>query len=165
MNMDKLSDFFSTLLRNDSFVVLLSTLVALPIALWQTWYFRGKKGLSESELKDISKDFDGINGNYVGFHLVVLMPLLFLSLVLFLSIGKDWMPVVFGIRFFPAVFFISAAYGLFQGLFAIFKGVYPMGKSLLYVHDDKSIINRVAKTQIVIAFSTFIGLIFWALIK
>jgi hypothetical protein len=163
--MERFSEFVSTLLSNDVFLMLFWALISSPIALWQMWYFRGKKQLSETELINISSEFEGINSSYVGFSLIVLIPLLFLSMMLFLSVGKNWTPLIFGIRLFPLIIVISAAYGIHQGSFAIYKGVYPMAKSLSYIHDEKSIIRRVAKLQIIMGLVAYGVLFLWAMVS
>lgn len=134
----------------------------MPLALGHTWFFRKSKELSEPELMGISSEFEGINGNYIGFHLVVFLPLLFLAVMLFLSVGKEWMPLMLGLRLFPLVFVICAVYGFFQASFAIYMGVYPMGRSLLYIYDEKSVIRRAAKIQIMICLVTYSALFLWA---
>ena len=59
------------------------------------------------------------------------------------------------IRFYPVGVVFAVGYGIYQGMFALRKGVYPMAKSLLYIYDDKARIRSIAKYQILIALTTF----------
>jgi hypothetical protein len=157
--MEKLPEFLSTLLNHDGFMFLFWALIASPLALWQVWYFRDKKALTEAELIKLSNKFEGINSTYFVFSVVVLLPLLFLSVTLFSSVAMAWIPLIFGLRLFPLMFVIFAAYGIYQALFAIYKSVYPMGKSMSYIYDDKAAIHRAARLQIVISLGVYVALI------
>jgi hypothetical protein len=156
--MENFPDFVSTLLNHNGFMFLFWALIASPIALWQVWYFHGKNALSEAELIKISSEFEGINSSYFVFSVVVLPPLLYLSVTLFSPVAMAWIPLIFGIRLFPLTFVIFAAYGIYQALFAIYKGVYPMGKPISYIYDNRTVIRRAAKLQIGISLGVYVAL-------
>jgi hypothetical protein len=160
--MEKLPEFVSTLLNHDGFMLLFWALIASPLGLWQVWYFRDKKALTEAELIQISNEFEGINSTYVVFSVVVLLPLLVLSVTLFSSVALAWIPLMFGLRLFPLMFVIFATYGIYQALFAIYKGVYPVGKPVSFIYDDKVVLRRAAKRQIGISLGVYVALILLA---
>jgi hypothetical protein len=98
--MELFSSFVSTLLNHDGFMFVFWAVIASPLALWQVWYFRDKKALSEAELIEISNEFEGINSTYFVFSIVVLLPLLYLSVTLLSSVAMAWIPLIFGLRLF-----------------------------------------------------------------
>jgi hypothetical protein len=152
----------STLTQNDTFMLIFWSLLASPIGLWHLWYFRGKKGLSENELAKISRKFRGINSSYTLFTFL-LMPLILVPALLLSRVSVFWIPIISGVRFFPLAFMIFAGCAIYQGLFALSKGVYPTVKSLSYVYDETPRIRFVAKYQILIgvAVDLLIGVWVW----
>jgi hypothetical protein len=161
--MEKFQSWFYTLIQNDTLMLIFWVILAAPIGTWHLWYFRGEKKLSENDLVKVSRKFKEINSSYVLFSIVGLLPLMFVSLMLCISSWKNWSQLIPGIKYFPLAFALSAAYGIYQGSFALIKGVYPMAKSLSYVHDEESLIKRIAKYQILIAIAAYIIVIFSAM--
>ncbi len=156
----------STLAQNEKFMLVFWTLLASPIGLWHLWYFRGKKELSENELVKISHKFRGINSDFtlstILLILLILIPAFFIS-----RVSKFWIPITSGIRLFSIAFISFAGCAIYQGLFALSKGVYPTVKSLTYVYDEVSRIHLVAKYQILIGIivDLLIGVWIWIIVN
>ncbi len=162
--MEKVSIIFSTLTHNHDFMLWFWFFATMPVAIWHVLYFSSKKQLTEKELTEISPEFKNINADYVVFS-VFAIGLLMAFPLLVLAPGWDkWAVQKFGIEFYPSMTMFSAGYGIYQGLFALIKGVYPMAKSLTYAYDDAAKIRRVARYQIVISISAvmFVTLFFFA---
>ncbi len=152
------------LIQNDSFMFVFWNLLASPIGLWHLWYFRGKKGLSENELVNISHKFKGINSSYT-ISTILLILLILIPTFLFSRVSEYWIPITSGVRLFPLAFIIFAGCAIYQGLFALSKGVYPTVRSSSYIYDEVSRIRFVAKFQIMIgvAVDLLIGLWVWVM--
>jgi hypothetical protein len=151
-------EFVSKWLNDDGFMFLFWAVIASSITLWKMWYFWNRNPLSEAALITISNEFEGINFSYFVFSVFVALPFLVFSLRLFSSITIAWVPFIFGIRLFPLFFVIFAASGFAHALFAIYKGVYPTGKSMSYIYDEKSKIHRLAILQIWISLFIYVVL-------
>ncbi len=160
--MEKISIIISILTHDPEFMRWFWLFAALPAGIWHVFYFPSNKQLSEKQLVEISSEFEGTNGNYIGFSVIAICLLMGFPLMV-LAPGLDkWSMQKFGIEFYPSSTMFGAGYGIYQGLFALMKGVYPMGTSLSYAYDDKAKINRVAKYQILIAISVMIiGVLFF----
>ena len=162
--MEKTLIIFSILTHNHDFMMFFWLFVTMPVGIWHTFYFPSKSHVSEKALVEISPEFKSINAEYIVFSifavgLLMLFPLLGLSP----SLDK-WSMMKYGIRFYPSILSFTAGFGIYQGLFALIKGVYPMAKSLYYVCDDKAKIRRIAKYQILISVFAvvFVVLFFFA---
>ncbi len=149
--MEKFQFWFNMFMQNDTLMLFFWAVFSTPIGTWHLWYFRGKKNFSENELVKISRKFKGINSSYILFSIFGMIPLIIISLFFGLSTWNNWTAVRPGIKYFPVVFALSSGYGIYQGLFALIKGVYPRAKSLFYIYDEEVLIKRVAKYQILIA--------------
>ncbi len=162
--MEKVLIILSTLTHNHNFMLWFWFFATIPVAIWQVFYFPAKKQLTEKELAEISPEFKNINADYVVFSIFAIGLLIgFPLLVLAPSLDK-WAVQNFGIEFYPSMTMFSAGYGIYQGLFALIKGVYPMAKSLTYAYDDAAKVRRAAKYQIVISIAAvvFVTLFFFA---
>ncbi len=153
--MEKVSIMFSALTHDFKFMSWFWLIVTFPVGLWHIFYFPTKKQLKEKELVEISPKFYGIDDEYLVFSLLGIGLLIFLPIYIFITYVDPWSLSTFGIKFYPSLTVISVGYGIFQGLFALLKGVYPMAKSLSYAYDEQDIIRRIAKYQIFIALATF----------
>jgi hypothetical protein len=162
--MEKASLIFSILTHDHDFMMWFWLFITMPVGGWHLFYFWSKKQLTEKQLIEISADFEGINGTYIGFSIVAIGLLIgFPFMVLAPGLNK-WALLNYGMKFYPSVVFINAGYGIYQSLFALMKGVYPMAKSLSYIYDDKAKIHSVAKYQILISIAAviFVSLFFFA---
>ncbi len=131
-------------------------LASLPAGIWHTFYFPSSKQFTEKKLVEISPAFEGTDGNYIGFSVIAVCLFIGFPLIV-LAPGLDkWAIQSYGIIFYPSYTMFGAGYGIYQSLFALMNGVYPMGKSLSYFYDEKAKINRIAKSQILISFSVVI---------
>ena len=154
--MEKASIIFSILTHDHEFMEWFWLFATMPVGIWHVFYFPSDKQLTEKQLVEISSDFEGMNGDYIGFSILALCLLIGFPLIV-LSPGLDkWAIQKFGIEFYPSFTMISAGYGIYQGLFAFMKGVYPMARSLTYAYDNKAKIRRVAKNQILISISAVV---------
>ncbi len=115
------------------------------------FYFPSKKQLTEKQLLEISPSFENINGEYIGFSIAAIALLIFAPMLLIESAVDPWALAHFGMRFYPWVVLFNVGYAIYQASFALYKGVYPMGKGLSYAYEDKAVIWRVAVQQIAIA--------------
>jgi len=146
--MEKISIVISVMFHDSSFSMLVSCVVGFVVGFWHTFYPFRMRELKEKELVQISPSYQGINSQ------VVLFMLLWLGStygLLFLVRADDWSLSAYGVQFYPSIEILFAAYGVFQALFALWKGVYPQAKSLSYVYGDEKKIRRIAIVQIVIA--------------
>ena len=154
--MEKGSLIFSILTHDYEFMRWFWLFAALPIGIWHVFYFPSSKHLTEKELVGISSEFEGINGDYIGFSVVAICLLIGFPLIVLASGLDKWAIEKFGVGFYPSSTLFGAGYGIYQGLFALRKSVYPMGKSLTYAYDDKAKIRRVAKNQILSSISAVV---------
>jgi hypothetical protein len=154
--MEKISIVFSILTHDGGFMMWFWFFVTLPVGIWHIFYFPSKSHVSEKALTELSPEFKNINSEYLVFSVVaVSLLMLFPLLALAPSLDK-WSMMEYGIRFYPSILSFTAGYGIYQGLFALIKGAYPMAKSLYYVCDDKAKIRRVANLQILISVSAVV---------
>ena len=149
--MEKISIVFSILTHDHEFMKWFWGFAILPVGMWHLYYFPSKKQLTEKELIEVSSDFEGINGYYIGFSIVALCLFVGFPLLVISPSLDNWAMQKFGMEFYPSFAMIGAGYGMYQGSFALIKGVYPMARSLSYVYDDRAKINRIAKKQILIS--------------
>ena len=164
--MEKVPIIFSTLTHDFEFMLWFWVIATFPTGLWHTFYFPPNTHLREKDLMETSPEFKNINSEYLVFSIFALgLLMLFPILVLTPHLDK-WSMLNYGIRFYPSYLSITAGYGIYQGLFALIKGVYPMGKFFSYVYDDKTKIRRIAKYQILISIASviFVVLFFFATI-
>lgn len=153
--MDKAAIIFSILTHDYDFMQIFWLFVSLPAGFWHLFSFPSKKQLTEKELVEISPTFKGIDSDYIIFSILGLGLLVLLPTFVFLPEVDHWAELNFGIRFYPSSAVFAVGYGISQGLFALFKGVYPRAKFLLYIYDEEVRIRRVAMYQILIALLTF----------
>jgi len=149
--MEKVSIIFSILTHDQEFMRVFWLFAILPVGFWHLFYFLSSKELTEKELVAISSDFEGINGDYIGFSILAICLLLGFPLIVIAPGLDKWAMQKFGMEFYPSFAMFGAGYGIYQGLFALIKGVYPMGRSLTYAYDKKAKIRRVAIHQILIS--------------
>lgn len=162
--MEKVSIIFSIVTHDYDFMMWFWLIATMPVGGWHLFYFPSSQLLSEKQLIEISSDFEGIDGSYMGFSILAIALLIgFPFMVLMPGLNK-WSMLVYGIEFYPAIVLVNSGYGIYQSLFALMKGVYPMGKSSSYAYDDKAKISRIAKYQILISVSAvlFVVLFFFA---
>src|SRR5574338_1628736 len=98
----------------------------LPAGLWHLWRFPSNKTLTQKQLVEISSRFTNIDSDYLVFSLLALTILVGLPLLVLAPAWDRWALQRFGIEFYPSITFFSAGYGIFQALFALLTGVYPM---------------------------------------
>jgi hypothetical protein len=145
--MERLSIIISILLRDDGFMYIFWAVLCGFNLFWDSYCFRSKH-LTENELVAISPNFKGINSAYLLFALLGF--LLFCVPYFALSPRLDqWALMNYGRRFSPSITFIFAGLGIYQGAFAMVKGVYPQIKYFGYIYTDVNRIRRVAMYQIV----------------
>ncbi|MCP4141432.1 MAG: hypothetical protein GY755_14305 [Chloroflexi bacterium] len=137
--MEKIKLVFLILLYNKTVQIFFWMTVCFATALWHTFYFPYSKRRSESDLVEISDKFEGINADYSG---AVGAGMVGIMLILGLTDRT--------ISFIDIVLFFGV-YGILQAVFALVKGVYPMGKQMAYVYDDEAIIRKIAIYQISIS--------------
>lgn len=142
--MEELARIVSAFLNDPQFWGWFWFIVGCVASLWNGFYFFRKPSLTEKELEEISPKFLTISAKYQLF----MVGWISLAMLLIVLSTDDFLfvPVVSPRYIFSA--FIPS-YGIFQGLFALLYGVYPQGKSLLFIYTDESIIRRVAIFQIV----------------
>ena len=162
--MEKGIIIFSILTHDHDFMMWFWLFATMPVGGWHMFYFPSNKQLTEKQLSEISSDFEEINGTYIGFSILAIGLLIGFPLMVIAPGLDKWSILNYGMKFYPSIVFINAGYGIYQGLFALMKGVYPMAKSLSYVYDDRVKINRIAKYQILISVSAviFVALFFFA---
>lgn len=112
----------------------------------------------------ISHKFKGINSDFA-LSTFLLIALILIPALLLSRVSKYWIPITSGVRFFSLAFVIFAGGAIYQGLFALSKGVYPTVKSLSYVYDEISRIRFVARYQILIGVvvDLLIGVWIWVI--
>lgn len=162
--MDKATIFFSILTHDYDFMLWFWVIVTFPLGFWHIFYFPSKTHISEKELAEISPEFKNINFEYMAFSFLAIGLLMMFPLLVLAPSWDKWSMLRYGIRFYPSILSFTAGYGIYQGLFALIRGVYPMAKSLSYVYDDQAKIRRIAKYQILISVSAvvFVVLFFFA---
>jgi hypothetical protein len=109
----------------------------------------GMKYLSQSDLAKISPRFSSIDSEYNAFILpwaifVLLIPMLFLGTWI-----NSWAIHNYGQWFYPIIVYLSSAYAVGEAVFALKRGVFPVGRLLKFRYGDEAAIRRVAKYQIV----------------
>jgi hypothetical protein len=149
--MEKLSIIFSVLAHDYKFMGFFWLFITMPVGIWHIFFFHRKKSLTEKELIEISLRFSGIDLRYMIFSVIWILGVMVFPFITFSSRLDHWSLINHGIRFYPLVVWFTAGYGIYQGLFALLSGVYPMTRTLSYVHGDISLIRSVAKYQILIS--------------
>jgi hypothetical protein len=147
--MERVILFFSALFQNENFLSFAWGFLGFVFGGWDTIYFWRRANLTEEELIKISPKYAGINGSYMGAGFLWFF--FMLPFILNISNINNWAEANFGTIFFPSFAFFGLSYGIYQGAFAVYKGVYPQGKVLTYVYEDENLIRRVGKTQIYIS--------------
>jgi len=162
--MDKAAIIFSILTHDYEIMLWFWVIVTFPVGFWHLFYFPSKTHISEKELTEISPEFKSINSEYIVFSIFAIGLFMMFPLLVLAPSWDKWSVLKYGIRFYPSILSFTAGYGIYQGLFALIRGVYPMAKSLNYVYDDKAKIRRIAKYQILISVSAvaFVVLFFFA---
>jgi len=153
--MEKALIIFSILTHDFNFMMVFCLIATMPTAIWHVWYFPNKNCFPERKLVEISQKFDGINSRYTASHFLWMLGL-FVFMAICIKIDIAWIMPNFAVRFYPMAVGASASYGIFQGLFAINSGVYPMSRLLSYAYDDIAKIKRIAQYQISICIAAFI---------
>jgi hypothetical protein len=153
--MDKVQTIFSVLTHNYDVMLWFWLIITLPVGFLHLYSFPSKKSLPEKELAKISSEFIGINSKYLIFSFFWALILIFLLVVQGPKLD-NWAIQNYGIRFYPAIVIFTAGYGIYQGTFAIFSGVYPMAKSLSFIYDDTNQIQRIATYQILISIAAIV---------
>ena len=152
--MEKASIIFSVLIHSDEFMYLFWGALGI-INMSLGTYLLKSKGLGEKELAEISPNFKNIISDYVVFSLFAIA--LIIALIWMMMSGlNNWALTNYGRKFYPSFVFFFSGYGIYQALFAITKGVYPMGKILYFIYDDMKSIRRVAKIQIISSVALFV---------
>ena len=137
-------------------------MVSIPIGIWHTYYFQSIKHLTEDQLVEISPEFKGINANFAGFSVVAISLLIGFPLIAIAPSLDKWAMQNYGIGFYPTYIMFGSGYGIYQGLFALMTGAYPMGRLMGYVYDKRNKINYIARIQIVISVAfVIIGILFF----
>ena len=154
--MEKALIIFSILIHNYDFMFLFCMFITFPVGMWHIFYFPSKSRFNEKALAEISPEFKNINSDYIVFSVFAVAFLMLFPLLVLAPSWDKWAMLNYGIKFYPSIIFFNAGYGIYQGLFALIKGVYPMAKSLTYAYDDKAKIQRIGKYQIIISISAFI---------
>ena len=152
--MEKASIIFSVLIHSDEFMYLFwGALGILNMGLGS--FLLKSKALGEKELAEISPNFKNIISDYVVFSLFAII-LIIAPIWMMMSGLNNWALTNYGRKFYPSFVFFFSGYGIYQALFAITKGVYPMGKILYFIYDDVKSIRRAAKIQIISSVSLFV---------
>ncbi len=152
--MEKASIIFSVLIHSDEFRYLFwGVLGFFNMSLGS--FLLKSKGLGEKELTEISPNFKNINSDYIVFSLFAIMLIIAPIWITMSSLDK-WALANYGRRFYPTFVFFCSGYGIYQALFAISKGVYPMGKILYFVYDDVKLIRHAAKIHIISSVVLFV---------
>jgi len=152
--MEKASIIFSVLMHSDDFMYLFwGALGILNMGLGS--FLLKSKGLTEKELVEISPHFKNMISNYTVFSVFAIM-LIIAPIWITMSGLNNWALVHYGRKFYPSIVFFFSGYGIYQALFAISKGVYPMGKMLYFIYDDVKLIQRAAKIHIISSVVLFV---------
>jgi len=144
--MEKASIIFSILIHNDSFMGIFWGFLGILNLSWGFFCLRANS-LSEKELGEIDPRFENINLDYAIFSLFAACITLFLLFTMQSSLDK-WAMANYGREFYPVFVFFFSAYGIYQALFAIRKGVYPMGIIMSFQYAETTAVRRVAIYQI-----------------
>ena len=155
--MEKASAIFVELMSSKNFILLFWGFFIMLNMFWESIRLRSKI-LSEEDLVEIDPKFKGIKSEYVAFSFFWLSILLFSLMVIFPRLDS-WAMKTYGKRFdamLMSVFFFSG-YGIYQGAFALLKGVYPIRTMLAFRYDDEKIISRVAKEHIIFSLILFVS--------
>jgi hypothetical protein len=153
--MDKVAIIFSTLIHSDDFMYIFWGGLGMLNMFWDSIRLRSEV-LSEEKLVEIDRRFRGIKSNYTVFSIFWIFVVLLLP---FLTIFRDidsWTVETYGRRFYPAMVYFFSGYGIYQGLFALSKGVYPMGRALFFQYADEKVIRSVAKEHIIVSLILFV---------
>ncbi len=147
--MEKFYIIASVLFKDEDAGIFLWGGLGFICSIWHMFYFANEKQFDRVALVKISRKFSDINN-----HLFIIFMLWILSLgLLYLALSQinEWSINTYGIQFHPMLTIYASSYGIFQAFFALSEDVYPQGKSLSFVYDDKEKIHHVAKRQISIA--------------
>ncbi len=153
--MGRVSIVVSILLKDDGFMFIFWGILCGFNLFWDTYCFRSKH-LSENELVEISPDFKGINSHYLMFALLYYVFLICIPYLIFSPRLDSWSLMNYGRRFSPSFTFIFSGIGIYQGAFALTKGVYPQIKYFGYIYNDIKHIRRVAAYQIISSISLIV---------
>ena len=144
--MEKASIIFSILIRNDDFMYLFWGGLGLINILLGSFLIRSKP-MGEKELVEISPDYKNINADYMIFTLFAIFLIGFPMLLMWSRLDK-WAEMNYSRDFYPLFVFFFSGYGIYQAVFALSKGVYPMGKVMSFLYDDSNLIRRAARIHI-----------------
>ena len=154
--MEKVTTIFTILTHDYEFMWWFWGLVTFPVGFWHLFYFPAKKELSEKELVEISTGYQGINSGYIIYSIVALFLIIGIPLLVLAPGWHEWAEQNYDLKFYPAIVFFTGGYGIYQGLFALVTGVYPMGRYSNYAYDKPTKIRRIAKRHILISFFTIV---------
>lgn len=159
--MEKATTILAILTHNYEFMWWFWGLVTLPVGFWHLFYFPAKKQLSQKELVEISSGYQGINSGYIIYSIVALFLIIGIPLLVLAPGWHQWAEQNYGLRFYPAIVFFTAGYGIYQGLFALVTGVYPMTRYLSYAYDEPAKIRRIALRHILASVFAIIFVVFF----
>ena len=146
--MEKVSIIFSILTHDQEFMSIFWAFASLPVGIWHIFYFHSNEQLTEKKLVEISSEFEGVDGANIGLGVLVMCFLVAFPLIVVAPKLDSWSLQRYGMKFYPIDVMFGVGYGIYQGVFALIKNVYPMAKSLSYVYEYKAKIHRIAKYQI-----------------
>lgn len=152
--MDKAAIIFSILTHDFEIMLWFWGFITLPVGMWHIFYFPGDKQFTAKQLAEISPRFKELDSDYMVYSLIGIGVFMLLPYLIVYDQVDAWSVANFGMRFYPGVTVFTVGYAIYQATFALLAGVYPMSKSLSYAYDEKAVIHRVAKYQIIIALVT-----------
>ena len=145
--MDKISTIVSIVTHDYESMMWFWLIVTLPILFWSFIYLRTQIPLNEKQLVEKSPKYGEIDSQF-STYTIMFAVLYILPLWVVLSTVNEWSVQKFGIGFYPAFVFITFGFGIYESLFALIKGVYPLSNALKYIYGDETRIRHVAKSQI-----------------
>lgn len=152
--MEKVTIIFSTLIHSDDFMYIFWGSLGMLNMFWDSIRLRSEV-LSEEKLVEIDRKFRGIKSNYTTFSIIWISVVFLLPILTIFQSIDSWAVETYGRRFFPAIVYFFSGYGIYQALFALSKGVYPMGKMLVFKYADEKVIRSFAKEHIIFSLILF----------
>ena len=153
--MEKASIIFSVLIHSDEFMFIFWGFLGMINIFWDSIRLRTKI-LSEEQLIEINPKFKGIKSDYTVFSIFWIFVVLLLPLLTIFANLDTWAMEMYGRRFFPMLVYFFSGYGIYQGVFALSKSVYPMGKMLSFQYAEEKVIKHFAKEHIIVSLVLFV---------
>lgn len=147
--MDKVGFIVSALLSNEGIQAFLWWIVGFGAVWWPQLYLIRHKRLTEEELRKISPSYAGIESEHYLWRILWLLAAGLPSFVVgwWFTLEKT---LRIDVSFLMALLtLVYATSGMAEGMFAVRRGVYPVGRGRFFVYDDGAYLRRLGKIEVI----------------